>query len=103
MFAIESNICGNASGSLLFAVTLTLNFTRAAKQCDVAQPSLTRAIGAFEAQFGGPLFNRERGNTHLTYPLRPMLRYSGKVPFALRNMKSIVSARFSKTSPVALN
>ena len=44
----------------------TLNFTRAAERCNVAQPSLTRAIKLLEDEFGGPLFNRERNNTHLT-------------------------------------
>lgn len=44
----------------------TLNFTRAAEQCNVTQPSLTRAIQALEAEFGGPLLHRERNNTHLT-------------------------------------
>ena len=48
------------------AMTRTLNFTRAAEQCNVSQPSLTRAIQALEAELGGPLFHRERGNTHLT-------------------------------------
>jgi LysR family hydrogen peroxide-inducible transcriptional activator len=44
----------------------TLNFTRAAEQCNVTQPSLTRAIQALEAEFGGPLLHRERNHTHLT-------------------------------------
>lgn len=44
----------------------TLNFTRAAEKCNVAQPSLTRAIQNLEAEFGGPLFHRERQRTHLT-------------------------------------
>jgi LysR family hydrogen peroxide-inducible transcriptional activator len=44
----------------------TLNFTRAAERCNVAQPSLTRAIRLLEEELGGPLFNRERNNTHLT-------------------------------------
>lgn len=48
------------------ALTKTLNFTRAAEQCNVSQPSLTRAIQALEAELGGLLFHRERGNTHLT-------------------------------------
>ncbi|QXQ07750.1 LysR family transcriptional regulator [Sphingosinicellaceae bacterium] len=48
------------------AVARTLNFTRAAKLCNVSQPSLTRAIQGLEAELGGPLFHRERGNTHLT-------------------------------------
>ena len=44
----------------------TLNFTRAAEECAVSQPSLTRAIQTLEAEFGGELFQRERGLTHLT-------------------------------------
>ena len=43
-----------------------LNFTRAAERCNVAQPSLTRAIRLLEEEFGGGLVNRERANTHLT-------------------------------------
>jgi DNA-binding transcriptional LysR family regulator len=34
------------------------NFTRAAKRCGVAQPSLTRAIKQLEVELGGPLFER---------------------------------------------
>ena len=37
-----------------------LNFTRAAERCNVAQPSLTRAIKLLEDEFGGALVNRER-------------------------------------------
>jgi DNA-binding transcriptional LysR family regulator len=48
------------------AVIRTLNFTRAAEECGVSQPSLTRAIQALEAELGGELFKRERGLTHLT-------------------------------------
>ncbi len=44
----------------------TLNFTRAAKHCNVSQPSLGRAIGKLEQEMGGPLFRRERNLTHLT-------------------------------------
>lgn len=48
------------------ALCETLNFTRAAERCNVAQPSLTRAIKLLEDELGGPLFNRERNRTHLT-------------------------------------
>lgn len=48
------------------AVCETLNFTRAAEKCNVAQPSLTRAVKTLEEELGGPLFHRERANTHLT-------------------------------------
>lgn len=43
-----------------------LNFTRAAEKCDVAVPTLTRAIKALEEELGGQLFRRERHLTHLT-------------------------------------
>ncbi|MCW3473809.1 LysR family transcriptional regulator [Limobrevibacterium gyesilva] len=48
------------------AVSKTLNFTKAAEQCNVTQPALTRAIQKMEEELGGLLFSRERNNTHLT-------------------------------------
>lgn len=48
------------------AVCEHLNFTRAAEHCNVAQPSLTRAIKLLEEELGGALFHRERANTHLS-------------------------------------
>ncbi len=44
----------------------TLNFTRAAEECNVSQPSLTRAIRLLEAELGGELLRRERRQSHLT-------------------------------------
>ena len=57
------------------ALAQTLNFTRAAEQCNVSQPALTRAIQQLEHELGGPLFHRERGNTHLSELGRMMLPY----------------------------
>src|SRR5512144_1792699 len=48
------------------AVARTLNFTRAAEECHVAQPSLTRAIRQLEGELGGDLFRRERPQAQLT-------------------------------------
>jgi DNA-binding transcriptional LysR family regulator len=48
------------------AVARLLNFTRAAEECHVAQPSLTRAIKQLEEELGGELFRRERNLTHLS-------------------------------------
>ena len=48
------------------AVARTLNFTRAAEECHVAQPSLTRAIKLLEGELGGDLFRRERPRVMLT-------------------------------------
>ena len=43
-----------------------LNFTRAAEECNVSQPALTRAIQALEGELGGDLIRREGRRTHLT-------------------------------------
>ena len=51
----------------------TLNFTRAAEECNVTQPALTRAIRALEGELGGDLIRREMRNSHLTELGRRML------------------------------
>jgi len=58
-----------------YFVTLcrTLNFTRAAAECNVTQPALTRAIQRLEEELGGPLLFRERTMTQLTPLGRSML------------------------------
>jgi DNA-binding transcriptional LysR family regulator len=59
------------------AVSRTLNFTRAAEECNVAQPSLSRAVQKLEEELGGDLFKRERGQTHVTdlgQTMLPLLR-----------------------------
>lgn len=48
------------------AVARQLNFTRAAEECGVSQPSLTRGVKLLEHELGGDLLRRERGLTHLT-------------------------------------
>jgi DNA-binding transcriptional LysR family regulator len=40
------------------ALCSALNFTRAARQCRVSQPSLSNGIRALERELGGPLFER---------------------------------------------
>ena len=61
------------------AVCDELNFTRAAERCNVAQPSLTRAIKLLEEELGGPLFHRERNHTHLTELGKMMHPYLSQV------------------------
>jgi DNA-binding transcriptional LysR family regulator len=61
------------------AVAKELNFTRAAERCNVAQPSLTRAIKLLEEELGGPLFHRERSNTHLSELGNMVLPYLAQV------------------------
>ena len=42
------------------------SFTRAARRCGVAQPSLTRAIQLLEQEIGGRLFERSNSSIRLT-------------------------------------
>jgi DNA-binding transcriptional LysR family regulator len=55
------------------ALSTTLNFTRAAEECNVTQPALTRSIKLLEDELGGPLIRRERSHSHLTELGRRML------------------------------
>jgi DNA-binding transcriptional LysR family regulator len=48
------------------SVARTLNFTRAAEQCNVSQPALTRAIRQLEEELSGELLRREGKLSHLT-------------------------------------
>ena len=48
------------------ALADTLNFTRAAEQCHVSQPSLTQAIKRLENELGGELVRRDGRYTELT-------------------------------------
>ena len=59
------------------AVSQYLNFRRAAEECHVSGPALTRAIRKLEDELDGKLFRRERNRTHLTDPgalIRPRLK-----------------------------
>jgi DNA-binding transcriptional LysR family regulator len=69
------------------SVARALNFTRAAEECNVAQPSLSRAIKQLEAELGGELFRRERPQAILTELGQRML------PILTRCYESANSAR----------
>ena len=73
------------------AVCRTLNFTKAAEECNVAQPSLTRAIQKLEEEFGGLLFHRERANTHLTELGRAMLPHLERTFDAAQTAKQLAT------------
>jgi LysR family hydrogen peroxide-inducible transcriptional activator len=57
------------------ALCVELSFTRAARRCGVAQPSLTTAISALERELGGALFHRKPAIalTGLGHRVRPYL------------------------------
>lgn len=66
----------------------TLNFSRAAEQCEVAVPTLTKAIHKLEEELGGHLFRRERHLTHLTDLGRLMQQHFSAAQSALDTAKS---------------
>ncbi|MCB2130256.1 MAG: LysR family transcriptional regulator [Rhodobacteraceae bacterium] len=48
------------------ALAQSLNFTEAARQSGISQPSLTRAIQRLEEELGGPLLHRDGKDTRLS-------------------------------------
>jgi DNA-binding transcriptional LysR family regulator len=73
------------------AVAQSLNFTRAADQCHVAQPSLTRAIKHLEDELGGDLFRRER-------PLQLTVLGERMLPLLRQCYESALSAKSAATA-----
>ncbi len=70
----------------------TLNFTKAAEECNVTQPSLTRAVKKLEDELGGALFHRERANTHLTELGRAMLPHIEQSYLAAQSARALAEA-----------
>src|SRR6266852_4578677 len=72
------------------AVAQLLNFTRAAEECHVTQPSLTRAIKQLEAELGGDLFRRERPTqmTELGQRMHPLLKQCYEAAIGARSLAS---------------
>jgi len=75
------------------AVARVLNFTRAAEECHVAQPSLTRAIRQLEGELGGDLFRRERPHAQLTelgQRMLPLLKQCYDSAISARSLASAI-------------
>src|SRR5947207_12286377 len=73
------------------AVARVFNFTRAADECNVTQPSLTRAIKQLEAELGGDLFRRERPAAQLTelgQRMHPLLKQCYEAATGARQLAS---------------
>lgn len=74
------------------AVARTQNFTRAADECNVTQPSLTRAIKQLEYELGGDLFLRERPASQLTELGQRMLPFLQQCYNAATEARSVASS-----------
>jgi DNA-binding transcriptional LysR family regulator len=85
------------------AVAKTLNFTQAADECHVSQPSLSRAIKNLEDELGGPLFRRERALSHLTDLGRLMLPLLTRCHESALAAKALASSyKKTNTAPLQL-
>jgi DNA-binding transcriptional LysR family regulator len=85
------------------AVSETLNLTRAAERCNVAQPALTRAIKSLEGELGGELLRRERVFPHLTElgeRMLPMLRQCYEAALTAKTVAA--SIRNGDIAPLSL-
>jgi DNA-binding transcriptional LysR family regulator len=69
------------------AASRLLNFTKAAVECGVSQPALTRAIQKLEANLGGPLFYRRPGQIELTPLARRLLPKSEDIQRGLAEIR----------------
>lgn len=88
------------------AVAKTLNFTRAAEECNVTQPALTRAIKQLEYELGGDLIRREGRHSHLTElgnRMLPMLRQCHDAALAAKSLARAVSKGEVSTLSVAVS
>jgi len=83
------------------AVAEELNFTRASEQCNVTQPSLSRAIKLLEEELGGLLFRRERDSTRLT-DLGLMARPYLQSVYDQSRLVKRLSREFAKKWPLKL-
>lgn len=85
------------------AVSRILNFTRAAEECHVAQPSLTRAIKQLEEELGGDLFRRERNLSHLTEFGQRMLPFLQQCYDSAHSAKQLAqSLKSGKVQPLSI-
>ena len=100
----------------VLAAAKLLNFTKAAAQCNVSQPALTKAVKTLEAELGAPVFHREGKKillsdfgrsllphlqhilheTEATRSLADNFRLLNNVPIRLGVMSSIGPVRLSR-------
>lgn len=63
----------------VLAAAQTLNFTKAAGDCNVSQPALTKAVKTLENELGNPLFHREGKRVTLSDFGQSMLPHLRKI------------------------
>jgi DNA-binding transcriptional LysR family regulator len=88
------------------AVARTLNFTRAAEECNVSQPALTRAIQQLEEELSGKLLRREGKLSHLTElgeRMVPLVRQCYESALAAKTLASSFKKGAAQVLSIALS
>lgn len=75
----------------IVAVADSRNFSRAAEQCCISQPALSRSIAAFEAQHGVRLFDRGRGGVRVSAAGRLVVEQARALIAAARDLEDSLS------------
>jgi LysR family hydrogen peroxide-inducible transcriptional activator len=79
------------------------HFTRAAKRCGIAQPSLTNAIKRLEDAIGGQLFERTHSSSSVTTPTALALAvkpHFEQALSALERAQTIARQHLADKSPI---
>ena len=87
-------------------VARTLNFTRAAEQCNVSQPALTRAIRQLEEELSGELLRREGKHSHLTdlgLRMVPLLKQCFESALAAKSLATSFKKGATQALSIALS
>ncbi len=88
------------------AVSRTLNFTRAAEECNVSQPALTRAIQQLEQELAGKLLRREGKLSHLTelgQRMLPLMRQCYESALAAKTLATSIRKGDAASLALALS
>lgn len=87
----------------VLAAAQTLNFTKAASECNVSQPALTKAVKTLEAELGSPLFHRESKRITLSDFGRSMLPHFRNIIDESETTKSLArNFRLLNKAPIRI-
>lgn len=85
------------------AVARTLSFTRAAAECNVSQPALTKSIRNLEGELGNPLFHREGKRILISEFGRSMLPHLQHISDEAETARALaVNFRLIRNAPIRL-
>lgn len=87
----------------VLAVAENLSFTHAARDCNVSQPALTKAVQTLETELGAPLFHREGKRIMLSEFGRSILPHLRHIASEAETTKTVAANfRLLRNSPIRI-